>query len=267
MALIAISTLVGGLANAQSSKYQRPGKKKAAASVAPAPGKGTDNAAAPTATKPVDTKSEKVDIQQIETDYWQQKDTEFHVVQSRRFTKEKRPFIHLGYGLLINDSFTKGSSYALSGGYYFTEQNGVELTYSQFNVKNSKTTDEIIAAGGTPAYNKLNYQLAATYNWMPIYGKISLFDKSIIYFDMGIHVGLALVDYDHVLLAGNKSDSSVAIAVDISQQFFVNERWAFRFDVKNRFYKQDRLDYQTGVAKSDSEQNVSAIFGFIFYFK
>ncbi|MES2768991.1 MAG: outer membrane beta-barrel domain-containing protein [Bdellovibrionota bacterium] len=267
----AISMLVGGSAYAQSNKYQRPGKKEAAP-VAPAPGTATDKAAAPAAApakdaKAVDTKSEKVDIQQIEQDYWQQKDTEFHVVQSRRFTKEKRPFVNLGYGLLINDSFTKGSSLNLSSGYYFKEQHGFEVSYSQFDVKNSKTTDEIIVAGGTPAYNKLNYQLAATYNWMPIYGKVSVFDKSIIYFDMGVHVGLALVDYDHALQAGDKQDSSVALVLDISQQFFLSEKWAFRFDVKNRFYKQDRLDYVTGAAKDDSEHNVSAVFGFTYYFK
>lgn len=268
MAFIAISTfLAGGLANAQSSKYKRPGKK-AATEVAPAPGKGIDKAAAPVVAKPTDTKSEKVDIQQIETDYWQQKDTEFHVVQSRRFTKEKRPFVNLGYGLLINDSFNKGTEFNISSGYYYKEQMGFEVSYASFSSKNSKTTDEIFSLGGAPRYSRPIAQYGVTWNWMPIYGKVSVFDKSIIYFDMGIHVGVGLAEYERLLQSGNEKDTSPMFILDISQQFFLTEKWAFRFDLKNRFYTQDLKKYNDVNNKtSDSEQNVNATFGFIYYFK
>lgn len=269
MALIAISTLVGGLANAQSGKYQRPGKKKAEAAVAPAPGKGTDKAAAPTAAaKSVDTKSEKVDIQQIETDYWQQKDTEFHVVQSRRYTKEKRPFVHLGYGLLINDSFNRGGAISASGGYYYKEQMGFEVSYMSFNAKNSKTIDEIFDLSGGPSYAHPLAQYGATWNWMPIYGKVSVFDKSIIYFDMGVHLGLGISEYERVVDTGKEKASSPMLILDISQQFFLTEKWAFRFDIKNRFYKQDLKKYKTPyTTKTETEHNIDAELGFIYYFK
>lgn len=256
------------LAEAQANKYQRPGKKATAPAVAPAPGTATDKAAAPAGAKATDVKSEKVDIQQIEQDYWQQKDTEFHVVQSRRFTKEKRPFVNLGYGVLINDSFNKGTALAVSGGYYYKEQMGIEVSYTSFDADNGKTTDEIFDLGGGPSYAKPSAQYGVTWNWMPIYGKVSVFDKTIIYFDMGLHLGVGMAEYERVLDSGNDKDSSLMFILDISQQFFLSEKWAFRFDVKNRFYKQDLKKFNTPyTSKSDNEHNIDAVFGFTYYFK
>ena len=260
----AILTMSGG-AYAQSSKYQRPDKKSTEA-VAPVAGKAAP--AVPAKDAKADTKTEKVDIQQIESEYWQTKDTEFHVVQNRRYAKEKRPFVNLGYGLLINDSFNKGTVVALSGGYYYTEQMGFEVSYSSFSAENSKTTDEIFVLGGAPTYARPSAQYGATWNWMPIYGKVSVFDKSIIYFDMGVHVGLGIAEYERVLQTGSDKDSSPMFILDISQQFFLSDKWAFRFDVKNRFYKQDLKKYNNPAdTKSDNEHNIDAVFGFTYYFK
>lgn len=269
IAFIAITLLLnGGFAHAQANKYQRPGKKAADAAIPVSKETGATGAAAPAAAKTTDTKSEKVDIQQIESEYWQQKDTEFHVVQSRRFTKEKRPFVNLGYGVLINDSFNKGTALAVSGGYYYKEQTGFEAFYTTFDAENSKTTDEIFSLGGAPRYARPKAQYGVTWNWMPIYGKVSVFDKTIIYFDMGLHLGVGLAEYERVLQTGADKDSSPMLIFDISQQFFLSEKWAFRFDVKNRFYKQDLKKYNNpNDTKSDQEHNIDAVFGFTFYFK
>lgn len=276
IAFVAILS-ISGLAQAQSNKYQRPGKKAADTAVAPAPGTATDKAAAPKDAKAVDTKSEKVDINQIEQDYWQQKDTEFHVVQSRRFTKEKRPFVNLGYGVLINDSFNKGTALSVSTGYYYKEQMGVELSYTSFESENSKVVKELLELGGGPTYARPIAQYGVTWNWMPIYGKVSLFDKSIIYFDMGVHVGMGLAEYAPMRETGSGTKVSMEaetktapmIILDVSQQFFMSEKWAFRFDLKNRFYKQDLIDFKSpyGSKKSDNEHNIDAVFGFTYYFK
>lgn len=279
IAFFAITVLLsGGFAHAQANKYQRPGKKAAETTVAPAPGTATDKAAAPAAaTKPTDAKSEKVDIQQIESEYWQQKDTEFHVVQSRRYTKEKRPFVNLGYGVIINDNFNKGTSFALSGGYYYKEQMGVEAFYQSYDAENSKVTKEVLGLGGGPTYTRPKAQYGVTWNWMPIYGKVSVFDKTIIYFDMGLHVGLGMAEYAPMIETGagtkvskeSTIERSPMVIVDLSQQFFLSEKWAFRFDVKNRFYKRDLKDFKPphGSKSSDNEHSIDAVFGFTYYFK
>jgi outer membrane beta-barrel protein len=263
--IVAVTILVGGLANAQSSKYQRPGKKTVDPAIAPVAKDSKDSKATDTKT---DTKSEKVDIQQIENEYWQSKDTEFHVVQNRKFAKEKRPFVSLGYGLLVNDSFNRGGAIAASGGYYYKEQTGFEISYMSFSAKNSKTVDEIFKLTGAPTYAHPLAQYGATWNWMPIYGKISLFDSSIIYFDMGIHMGLGIAEYERVVDTGKEKDSTPMVIFDISQQFFMSEKWALRFDVKNRFYKQDLKKYRAPyTTKSDTEHNIDATLGLIYYFK
>ncbi len=281
IAFVAIITLFsGGIAHAQANKYQRPGKK-AAAPVAPAPGTKTDKAAAPAAAaKPADTKSEKVDIQQIEQEYWQQKDTEFHVVQSRRYTKEKKPFVHAGYGILVNDTFNKGGAYTISGGYYFKEQMGVEAFYTSIDAENSKVVNEMLSLGGGPQYAHPTAQYGVTWNWMPIYGKVSVFDKSIIYFDMGLHLGLGIAEYERVLHDGapvtpptmpgmiTEKDTSFMLIADISQQFFLSDRWALRVDLKNRFYKRDLKKFNNAAqTSSDNEHTIIGEVGVIFYFK
>src|SRR5690606_31100857 len=130
IAFFAFITLASTLSHAQANKYKRPTKK-----AAPAPAKAGKTAAPAkdAAATTADTKSEKVDIQKIEQEYWQQKDTEFHVVQSRRFTKEKKPFAQVGYGLLVNDSFNRGGAFSISGGYYYKENMGFEVSYLGFS--------------------------------------------------------------------------------------------------------------------------------------
>jgi outer membrane beta-barrel protein len=188
-------------------------------------------------------------------------------VQNRRFTKEKRYFLSPTVGILINDSFTKGQSFGLSGGYYMNEQNGVEVSYLHYNVENSKTTDEIFGLNGAPAYNKLTRQLTATYNWMPIYGKVSLFDKSIIYFDMGLNVGLGLTTYEKQLEDGDQEKNAITFIADISQQFFIKESLAIRFDIRNRFYKEEREKYRNSTGTLDDfEHSLSTAIGIVYYF-
>ncbi len=260
VALAMMLLLTIGDAFAQSDKYQRPGKKTADPAVPVKSAPVTEKAKS-------DTKSDKVDIQEIENQYWQQKDQDFHVVQNRRFTKEKRYYLSPTAGILINDSFTKGQAFGLSGGYYFSEQNGVEVSYLHYNTDNSKTTDEIFGLNGAPAYNKLTRQITATYNWMPIYGKVSIFDKSIIYFDMGLNVGVGLTSYEKQLEAGNEDKSSVTFVADITQQFFIKDSWAIRFDIRNRFYKEEREKFRNSTGSSnDLEHSLSAAIGIVYYF-
>jgi outer membrane beta-barrel protein len=252
-------------AQGQSNKYQRPGKKKAA-EVAPAAGTAL-NEAKPAAEVKSDKKSEKVDIQQIENDYWQQKDTEFHVVQSRKYSKEKKFFLSAGYGTLVNDSFNTGGMFLLSGGYYFKETYGVELFYMGFNARNSKTVNEIFTLTGAPSYSHPLSEMGATFNWMPIYGKVSVFDKSIIYYDLGINVGAGIHKYERVVQTGNETDSTPMFIADITQQFFLSDRFALRFDIKNRYYSIDLKKYRSPFdTKSDTNFTTDAVLGLVFYF-
>lgn len=246
---------------AQSSQYKRPGKKKSA-EIAP------KSDAAPAPTKTLDNpKSEKVDIQQIETDYWQQKDTEFHVVQSRRYTKEKKAFVSLGYGTLINDSFNTGGMLAASGGYYFKETYGVEFFYMGFNASDSKTITEIYSLHGGPSYSRPKQEYGATFNWMPIYGKVSVFDKSIIYYDLGLNIGFGIHKYERVVDTGNESDSAPMFIADITQQFFLSDHFALRFDIKNRYYSLDLKKFKSPYeTKKDSNLTTDAVLGVIYYF-
>lgn len=222
-------------------------------------------------------KNKKVDIKEIEQQFWAPKDKEFQVVQNRRYKKEKRFFASVNGGLLLNDSYSKGSQINVSGGYFFDEHKGVELTYSDYNLKNNKITDQFINRYGTlPDHNKMNRYIGASFVWMPIYAKLSLLDKKIIYFDMALSAGMGMTWYDHQV-QGASGGSSIAdveadspaftFNLDLSQHFYLNNRIALRFDVRTHFFKETVKSFKNTSPEFDnSKTSTSTTIGLVYFF-
>lgn len=203
-----------------------------------------DNAANKTETPPAEASpksedSDKLDIKVLEEKYWSAKDDDFSVIQNRAFSKEKRYFASAQGGIIINDSFTTGQVSSFSGGYFFNERWGVELSYLQGSVSDNDTTKKINDLGGAPDYNKFKNAFTLSANYVPLYAKMSFLDKKILYFDMGISFGIGQTSYDSQIDTGNKSGSNLHYALDITQSIFFTQKWALRFDIKNRWGSQD----------------------------
>lgn len=257
----AIVLLGSNLAQAQSGQYKRETKAEPTVA-APGPQKGSQ--------KSSDKKSEeKVDITDLEQKYWAPKDEEFSVVQNRLYSKSKRFGITPQIGPLVTDSFSSGNVLGLSGNYYFSERYGVEAHYSSYNLKNSKVAEGFITSNGTnPDFNRQTYFYGVSFNWVPIYAKISLLEKKILYFDMSISPGIGMMGYQQQLIAGNgKNLSSFAFTLDIAQHYFISKEWAFRVDMRNRFYNDKVVKYRTEeFVKEKGNHSVSVLLGLTFYF-
>ena len=202
------------------------------------------NVSAPAALSSDDaSKSEKLDVTGLEQKYWAAKDTDFSVVQNRLFSKAGRTAFSIQYGGTMNETWSDGPALGLDLNYYFSERYGVQLEYDNIASKNNKATNALIAQRSTdPDHNLVKGYYGAGFNWVPFYGKISLLNTSIIYFDMSITPGLGVTNYDQIIVGGGgPRKSAPTVSLDLTQHFFLNKWIALRFDVKNRWYQEDVL--------------------------
>lgn len=222
------------------------------------------------------TGNDKLDVKALEQKYWAAKDDDFSVVQNRAFSKAKRFYATGHFGQAINDPYYTGSYTGISGGYFFNETWGLEGTFQSVSLDRSNSFNEILKKGGSPTVNQATGKYGLNLLWMPIYAKMSLFDKKIIHFDMGLSLGMTQAKYDKMYYNGtfnttfepsklkSKSDSSMGYSIGITQQFFFSRFMAVKVDFVNTFTGQKTLNFGnttggTPTAGSDKSINDTSL--------
>lgn len=207
----------------------------------------TSQAFAQTAPAQKDNRgSDKLDIKKLEEKYWAAKDEDFSVVQNRRYVKAERFYLTLRGGIPFNDAYSTGKIFGADLGYFFNERYGLEFSYSKADMKNNDATDQFIAQyGAIPNHNIYQSSYFLSGIWVPFYAKMSVLDKSIIYFDMGVSVGLGSVNYEIQKEEGNEAKSAIGYKLGVFQQIFFSEHFALRADLINQWSSQDQLTFKT----------------------
>lgn len=197
--------------------------------------------------------SDKVDISDIQDKYWAPKDTDFSVVQNRTYTKEKRFSLSVLGGRMVNDSYSEGYIYGVTGNYYFSERYGVELSYMSFDLEDNQIlSDQSTFGGGVrPNHGRVESMIDVGFNYVPFYAKVSVLGSKIIYFDMMFTPVIGMVDYNQRLESGDRSESTYSYGFDVSQHFFISKRVTLRADLKNRWFNEKRREWLTS-AGNDS---------------
>jgi outer membrane beta-barrel protein len=246
--------------------------KKSKATPAKQPAVSAATAVPTTGDKKAD---EKVDISDLENKYWAPKDTDFSVVQNRTYTKEKRFFLSLEYGIPVSDSYSTGNLYGFTGNYYFNERHGIQLQYIRADLHpNSAVSDLANFASGVYAnHGRMTNYYSLGYNFVPFYSKMSFMGKKIIYFDMAITPTLGNTTYTQLKKNGNSDVSALTYGFDVTQYFFFTNYLAARVDWKNQWYSQKVVRYQSDVYGSEGAAlNTKTIhdslllFGFTFFY-
>lgn len=190
-------------------------------------------------------KDEKVDISDLENRYWTAKDTEFTVVQNRIFTKAKKFSLTATIGPTLNDPYTVTTNFGVAVNYYFSERSGVELLYLRTNTADAELIGRLATNGGVPDHNLTQQYIGLSYNWIPIYAKLSLLEQKILYFDMSVSPGIGLTTMSSAqyanpsgVVAASRIQSPVTFSLDVAQQVFLSEHWAIRLDLRNHFYSE-----------------------------
>jgi outer membrane beta-barrel protein len=221
------------------------------------------------------THDDKLDVSGLEKKYWAAKDTDFSVVQNRLFSKAGRVALSLGYGSLINDSWSSGASLSGDLNYYFSERYGIQAEYTQTNSRDNDAVNSLRTnQGGIPNHDLLKKYYGVGFNWVPFYAKVSVLNSSIIYFDMSVTPGLGISTYQEQLEEGGQNKTSPTLSLDVTQHYFLNKWFALRFDFKNRWYQQDVLYFHAssvptgGSRKASTDLNYSSslMFGLTFYY-
>lgn len=242
----AIAVAFSGNANAKNAKSSDP-------AATPVP------AAKPADAKPVDGKAvgaktgdEKVDISDLENKYWAPKDTDFSVVQNRTYTKEKRFFLSLQYGIPVNDQYSTGNLYGFTGNYFFSERHGIQVQYIRADEHPNQSVSDLatnFSSGVYPDHGRKNSSISVGYNFVPFYSKMSVMGKKIMYFDMAITPTLGNTMYTQMKKSGNSDQNGLTYGVDITQFFFFTNYIAARVDWKNSWYTQKVVHFQGNSGK------------------
>lgn len=196
--------------------------------------------------------SDKLDIKKLEQKYWSAKDDDFSVVQNRRYTKAERFFLNVAGGVPINDPFGKGTILGLQVGYFFNERLGIDIDYQKASMEDNDSTRQFKVDNLTsPNYNFIESSTMASATYVPLYAKMSFLDKTIIYFDMGISVGVGTTDYVIKREDGDEKRSAMSYQIGINQQIFFSEHFAVRLDFINKFTNEQKYKYSNNAPNRD----------------
>ncbi|MCB0413345.1 MAG: outer membrane beta-barrel domain-containing protein [Bdellovibrionales bacterium] len=265
LTIFSTSLCLSEFAQAQSSQYQRKQPPKS---------KENTNKPGSKAEPKSKSDSDKLDISDLEKKYWSPKDTEFSVVQNRTYSKVKRLSASLQYGRVINDGYSDGQDLGLSLNYFPKERYGYEFRYVNSDLSNNDVVTAFIndvanSSGILPDHGKVKSYWSLGFNWVPIYAKVSLLDKKIVYFDMSITPKIGQVTYEQQVRAssgGPQVKSAPAIGFDITQYFFVHKNFAIRADLQNFWFQQEVLNYSSGAFLRNSMTNHSSfLIGITYY--
>lgn len=200
--------------------------------------------------------SDRLDIKKLEDQYWAAKDDDFTVVQNRTYSKANRLFLNINYGTVINDPFSTGRTMGGTLGYFFNERHGLEVEYLSGSLKDNDTTSYFFNRfAAIPDHNKFKSHMMVNYSYMPFYAKMSFLEKKILYFDMGVTLGLGNLSYEMQGRTQTQNKSTMTYAVGVTQQLFINRYFALRLDFKNTFSKQSRMNWNNGSSIADKNVN------------
>lgn len=125
---------------------------------------------------------------------WLDPDKKVYVLQNKLYKKEHKVYFDLGYISNMTSKFQDTNGFSLKGGYYISEEWGLELFYNQYQNSNNDDFHNVqLINQAVPFVRRLNSSYGAVAIWSPFYGKINTFNK-IYYFDWSFGAGVSKVN-------------------------------------------------------------------------
>ncbi len=177
-------------------------------------------------------KAERVDLKAIQRDYWaNQKNSEVEAVQNRLYTKTHRFEIGLFGGVVNTDPFLNVRDYGMSLGFYLSESIGIKAVYFKDSVSYSSAHDTLTKVNNITANTNFPRDYyGGEFSFNPLYGKLSLLGKSILYSDLFLLAGGGM--------RGTESGSIPAVTVGLGAQLYVSRFLSLRLDYRLIYFKE-----------------------------
>lgn len=164
---------------------------------------------------------------------------EVSVLQKRYLPKTGRVQFNLAGTVVTNDPFFTTLGAVLRAGYFFTETWGLEGDYYALTTSNRQTTTELKDISGVNTENLVfpKSYMGVNLVWVPIYGKLAVFNKNIVPFDLFFKGGIGNTQTQ-------VGESASTFHLGTGQIFAFSKRTAFRWDFSWNFFNAKGTDGQ-----------------------
>jgi len=179
---------------------------------------------------------------------WLDKDKEIYVLQNRKFRKAKSVYIGGTLGKSLSGAFVDRVSGSVHGGFFFSENFGLELSFTKASNSTNDTHDAVKGAGTVAFFRQIDTELTAHFVWAPFYSKINTFNK-IIYYDWLFGFGGSTIstkdnrnEFKQSSLEKDTltTETGFALSWFTGFRFYITDSWSTRLDFKGTHSNADR---------------------------
>lgn len=166
--------------------------------------------------------------------------SEVSVIQKRYLPKTMRTQIFGGWSFITNDPFFNTTGFSLKAGFFFTESWGLEANYFSLGTSDREATKDLREIQNVKT-DGLVYPKSFTgvdLVWVPIYGKMTYFNRTIIPFDLYFSAG-----YGTTKTHAEENPGTMHLAT--GQIFAMSKSFALRWDFSWNFYSAKGIDNKT----------------------
>jgi len=200
---------------------------------------------------------------------WLDPDKQVFVLQNRVYSKEGTVHFNAGAGMTLSGPFVSAKTYQIRGGYFVTEEWGLEFLYAKNDGKENDSAASVRnlsngGSGGSVPFRRIvqNY-MGGLLLWSPFYAKINTFNK-IIYVDWLLGAG-----YGKLTEKSNREEllgipgaveteiSHNAIMFETSLKFYLSKMFHVRADIVGVHYQADNAEKTKKVWDNNYDMSLS----------
>ena len=181
---------------------------------------------------------------------WLDKDKEVYVLQNRRFRKVGKIYIGADGVKTISGAFVDSYGGTIRGGYFFSEDWGVEGVFGKNSGSKNDTAKGVEDQQANAFYRKVDTYMGAMAMWSPFYSKINTFNK-VFYYDWMFGVGVASVklldnrgEFNSVTSTTLTSSSGIGALWNTGLRVYINDSWSLRIDFTGLHVKPEDSDIE-----------------------
>lgn len=186
------------------------------------------------ATQPgADTASGRLPIDRVKERYWENgRETELRVVQNRLYTQAKKIEFGVFGGFVSQDPFLSIKNFGAALSYHLDDFWAVSILGWKDSANPSSALVTLEQANNVTANTNIpDHFLGLGVDYVPIYGKLSLIGKAIIYFDTRVSVGYGKTKTE----SGNNGTPFLGVG----EQIYLNRYCSLRVDYRLFEYGED----------------------------
>lgn len=159
------------------------------------------------------------------------------VIQRRFLPRTGRFELSPNAMVSLNNPFFNNLGLGFRAAYFFREKHGVELKYFLLSNTSTQVTRDLRDKRNvrTESLTVPKSYYGAAYKWSPIYGKMTLFNRQIVPFDLYFTVGGGMTQTQE-----DRSEGTVHLGT--GQAFALSKSFALRWDLTWNFYQAGARD-------------------------